>query len=37
MNPTTPIITLAAATKVFVVRNGQPCHALHTGLNLPSV
>ena len=33
MNPTTPIITLAAATKVFGVRNGQPCHALR-GISL---
>jgi putative ABC transport system ATP-binding protein len=28
MNNDTPIIALTAATKVFTVRNGQPCHAL---------
>ena len=33
MNPTTPIITLVAATKVFGVRHGQPCHALR-GISL---
>ena len=37
MNPTTPIVALVAATKVFGVRHGQPCHAPHTGLNLASV
>ena len=37
MNPTTPIITFAAATKVFGVRNDQPCHTPHTSLNLASV
>jgi len=33
MNTTTPIIGITAATKVFAVRNGQPCHALR-GINL---
>ncbi|MBX9902193.1 MAG: ATP-binding cassette domain-containing protein [Burkholderiaceae bacterium] len=33
MNTNTPIITLAAATKVFGVRNGQACHALR-GISL---
>jgi putative ABC transport system ATP-binding protein len=28
MNTNAPIISLTAATKVFTVRNGQPCHAL---------
>ena len=33
MKPTTTIVALVAATKVFGVRNGQPCHALR-GISL---